>query len=95
MCMGISHVRNHDLAHHLFGCTEWVFGRRSFDSFPAEVSQSSSPNSLVVHSHQNQYYALVWGSCTDCCCSGVLGLHLALKFSFAPRACGNIESLTY
>jgi hypothetical protein len=31
--------------------------------FVAEVSQNSSPNSPVGCSHQNQCYALAWGSC--------------------------------
>jgi hypothetical protein len=80
MCMGLGHNRGYGLARCLFGCIGWIFDRRSLGSIPVEVYQSSSTNSLLAHSNQNQYCALAWGSCTDCRCSKVLGIHLALKF---------------
>jgi hypothetical protein len=93
--MSLGHDHSHSLARRLFDFMGWIFDRRSFGSFPAEVSHSSSPNSLLAHSHQNQHCALAWGSYTDYHCSEVLGLCLALKFSFATRACGNAGSPTY
>jgi hypothetical protein len=80
MFMGLGCDLSHDLVHHLFGCTGWIFDQKFLGFFLAGISQSSSPNSLVAHRNQNQCYALTWRSYADYHCSKVLELCLALKF---------------
>jgi hypothetical protein len=96
MCMGLGCDHGHDFVSHLSGCTGLIFDQRFPGFFLVEVSQSSSPSSLVARNHRNQYYASAWGSCTGCHCNkGALGLHLSLNFSFAAPACESARPLTY
>jgi hypothetical protein len=94
MCMGFG--RDHDFVSRLFGCTGLIVDWRFSCFFLAEMSQSSSPNSLVAHNHRNQYCAPAWGSCAGYHCNeGALGLCLSLNFSFVALACESVEPLTY
>jgi hypothetical protein len=95
MYMGLGHNHDRGFFSHLSSCTGRIFDRRFTVFFLAQVSQNSSPNSLVARSYQNQYYASAWGSYVSCHCSeGTMGLRLSLNFSFAAPACENARPLT-
>jgi hypothetical protein len=95
MCKGLDRDHGHDLMRCLFGCFGLIFSQRSSDVFDMEVFQSSSLNSLVAHSRQNQCCVLDWGSYANFHCGEVLGLHLALRLFFSAQAYGNVGSQTY
>jgi hypothetical protein len=89
--MGLGHVHDRGFVSHLAGCTVQIVDRRFLVFFLEEVSQNSSPNSLVARSHGNQCYAPAWGSCNSCHCSeGALRLRLSLNFSFTALACESV-----
>jgi hypothetical protein len=66
---GLGHDHDRDSVSHLSGYTGWIFDRNFSGFFLVEVSQNSSPNSLVARSHLNQCYASTWASCVGCHCS--------------------------
>jgi hypothetical protein len=98
MCKGLNNDCDHDYVSHLSGYTRRIFDRSFLGFFLTEVSQNSSPNSLVAHNHQNQCYEPAWGSCASCHCSGGagggLGLCQSLKSSSVAQACESVVPLT-
>jgi hypothetical protein len=54
MCTGLGHDRGLGLVCRLSDCNEQTSGRRLYDSFLAEVVQSSFPNFLVTRNRRNQ-----------------------------------------